>query len=153
MRHLAVSSDREVEPGLGLARHPFRLDETALAEPSSYVMDLLINEVPHTYGFSIDDEQVLEEWLYYYPLGKRRKVFEREQGEFKWGEESGKREELERIANITASTALFLSTMARFNQKRSAAGRSSGDPLHDVYKWFFGVRSHLRPNVRRLPVH
>jgi uncharacterized protein len=107
MRQFAVRSDREVEPGFGLTRHPFRLDDAASAQPSRYVVDLDLNGVLHTYGFTLNDEQVLEEWLYYYPLKKRRKVFERECADFKWGEESGKREDLEKIANITAPAYVF----------------------------------------------
>jgi uncharacterized protein len=150
MRLLAVRSDREVEPGMGLIRHPFRLDQAALTEPSRYVVDLEVGGIRHTYGFTINDEQVLEEWLYCYPRKKRRKVFERDQGEFTWGEESGTRGELQRIADITAPTALFLSTTARFDQKRPATGPPLGDPLHDVYRWFFRLRSHLRGGgVRR----
>jgi hypothetical protein len=147
MRQLAIRSDREVEPGLGLVRHPFRLDATTTREPSRYVVDLDIDGVRHTYGFTISDEQVVEEWLYYYPLKKRRNVFERDGDTFRWGEESAKRDELDRIAGITARTALFLSTTARFEQ-RTPRGPSA-DPLHQVYRWFFRVTAHFRAGPRR----
>lgn len=58
------------------------------------------------------DERVREEWLYHFPLGRRRRVFERDGDDFSWGEESGRHTELEQIAGITAPTALFLSTVA-----------------------------------------
>jgi uncharacterized protein len=148
MQSLAVMSDREVEPGLGIARYPFRLDEAASAEPARYVVDIDIDGVLHTYGFTLDDEQILEEWLYHYPLKKRRKVFERESGQFKWGEESSKRDELEQIAGITAPTALFLSTTARFSPRKATTGPPQTDPLHSVYRWFLRLRTHLRGALR-----
>jgi uncharacterized protein len=51
----------------GLARH----------EPSTFVVDLDLDGVRHTYGFSVDDAVVREEWLYSYPERKRRIIFER----------------------------------------------------------------------------
>src|SRR5574342_833581 len=148
MRQMALRSDREVEPGLGLQRDPFRLDPAALAEPSRYIVDLLLDGVRHTYGFTIDNDHVLEEWLYHYPLARKRNVFEREGDTFGWGEESGKRGDLERIAEITAPTALFLSTVARFGgharmddrERRGAAA----NPLHDIYRWFLRIRTRSR---------
>jgi uncharacterized protein len=133
MRRFALRSDREVEPGVGIARAPFKLAPRVAAEPSRYVVDLLLDGVRHTYGFTIDDERVLEEWLYQYPHNRQRKIFEREGGDYLWGEESAKRKDLNRVAEITAPTALLLSTLARFN----LSGESSPDtPEHAVYLWF-----------------
>ncbi|HET8681876.1 MAG TPA: ATP-binding protein [Micromonosporaceae bacterium] len=143
MRRFVLQSDREVEPGLGLSRDPFRLDTESVNAPSRYVVDALIGGVRHTYGFSLDDERVLEEWLYHYPLKKRRRVFERDNDGFEWGEESGKRTDLDRIAEITAPTALFLSTAARFTQGRVPV--DAADPMHDVYRWFFRFRTRRTP--------
>jgi uncharacterized protein len=149
MRLWAIRSDREVEPGLGLDREPFRLDQAYLTEPSRYVVDLLLDGVRYTYGFTINNERVLEEWLYYYPLKKKRRVFERDADEFKWGEASGRQGDLERIAEITAPTALFLSTSARFG-RNTGANDSPARPLHDVYRWFRRFRTRHQPGVSRL---
>ncbi|MFI7433182.1 AAA family ATPase [Micromonospora haikouensis] len=137
MRDMVVGSDRAVEPGEGLSREPFRLDPNAAPQPSRYVIDLLLGGTRHTYGFAIDDERVLEEWLYHYPVGRRRRVFERDGDEFTWGEESGRRGELGQIAGITAPTALFLSTAARFGHSRPEPDPTNPQPLHDTYRWFY----------------
>jgi uncharacterized protein len=131
MKLMATRSDRAVEPGMGLLRFPFRLDPGAAHLPSSYVVDLSIKGIRHTYGFAVSSERVVEEWLYYYPLNRKRRVFEREADSFSWGEESKRLTELERIAEITASTALFLSTVARFGRHRGS--------LHLAE---FGIRLH-----------
>jgi len=149
MRRFVLRSDREVEPGLGLTRDPFRLDTESASTPSRYVVDVLIGGVRHTYGFSLGNERVLEEWLYHYPLKKRRRVFERENDDFEWGEESGRRADLERVAEITAPTALFLSTAARFTQGRVPVDTT--DPMHDAYRWFFRFRTRLHVGLQRTP--
>jgi hypothetical protein len=147
MRRMALRSDRDVEPGLGISRDPFLLSAESRIDPSRYVVDLVFHGVRHTYGFTINDERVLEEWLYQYPLKKKRRIFERDGQEFIWGEESGKRSELGNVAAITAPTALFLSTVARFTTTGMSV--EAADSLHDVYRWFQGnrVRSISGPHL------
>lgn len=153
MRRMVAFSDREVEPGLGLNREPFRLDQEGLRDPSRYVVDLSLGGTRYTYGFTVDSERVLEEWLYYYPKHRKRRVFERDREEFSWGEESGKNPSLEQIAEITASTALFISTVARFNRRPSRPDEEQAEPLHSVYMWFRRIhgRVDLGSRLPRLP--
>lgn len=141
-------SDRESEPGVGLQRQPFRLDPDISAEPSSYAVDLMIGAIRHTYGFTLDDQRILEEWLYSYPKRKKRVVFERKEQQFHWGEESG-RSNLKRLADITAPTALFLSVSARFDSRNSAEGGRDETlaSLHDTFSWLWQRMSRVRPSV------
>lgn len=131
-------SDREVEPGAGLKslrirRRPFLLDPAVVSFPSDYVTDLLLDGVRYTYGFSLDDERILEEWLYAYPLTRKRVVFQRKRDAFTWGEESG-RSELREVAGIVAPTALFLSAAARFGRPRADnVSDETPEILHRVY--------------------
>jgi len=133
-------SDREVEPDVGIkslriGRQPFLLEPEIATQPSSYVIDLMIEGVRCTYGFVLDDERILQEWLYVYPRHRRRRVFQRTLDEFLWGEESAK-SELREVAGIVAPTALFLSATARFARPRSGAEEGSDETqeiLHSVY--------------------
>jgi hypothetical protein len=152
--NLVGRSDREVEPGLEISRltvrrQPFRLDPGRAAEPSSYVFDLLLDGVRYTYGFVLDDERIQEEWLYAYPLNRRRKIFQRMLNDFDWGEESG-RSELREVAGIVAPTSLFLSAAARFGRPRDTSARAvdeSYDIMHEVYSaLYFGVIKPGRSN-------
>jgi hypothetical protein len=131
-------SDRDSEPGRGLRRQPFRLDPSVKSKPSSYAVDLLIDGVRSTYGFSLDDGQILEEWLYSYPLRRKRVVFERTRQEFYWGEES-RRSDVRKLGDIVAPTALFLSVAARFDP-RGQAGSSrdeTAELLHSAFTWLW----------------
>jgi uncharacterized protein len=145
MRRMVVSSDRAVEPGLPLSidREPFRLDKSIAAAPSRYVVDLSLNGIRHTYGFTVGEEGIVEEWLFHYPLKKRRRIFEREGVQFTWGEETRKQPDLERIAAITAPAALFVSTIARFS-RRADLNEQTHQPLHDTYRWFYKSRVRVR---------
>lgn len=141
MSRLVGRSDREVEPGLGLRRHPFRLDPEAEEKPSSYAVDLMLEGTRHTYGFTVSNDRVLAEWLYTYPLGPRRKLFERHEDTFTWGEHS-KGTALEELAAITAPTALFLSVTARFGRFDSSSPDENFAngifiPFHRVYTWLW----------------
>jgi hypothetical protein len=144
---LVGRSDREVEPSvdirrLGIKRNPFRLDPDQAGEPSSYVVDLLLQGVRYTYGFVLDDERIREEWLYSYPFNRQRTIFQRAVDEFKWGEESAR--ELRKVADIVAPTALLLSAAARFGRPRLRRGQPVAEaygPAHEVYlSLYFGIR-------------
>jgi hypothetical protein len=60
-----------------LPRTPFRLDDESVARPSSFVLDFVIDDVRYEYGFSLTSESITEEWLYTFPTGRKRLMFER----------------------------------------------------------------------------
>lgn len=154
MRRLVLSSDREVEPDIGLRRDPFRLDPEVAAEPSRYVVDLLLNGIRHTYGFSLDGERVLEEWLYAYRGGNEpTPIFEREGDDFTWSE-SYRHSYLVTLEGITAPTALFLSVATRFEGKSAATGANAEarESISGVYSWFLASTS-MNTMVRRRMAH
>jgi hypothetical protein len=107
LSNMVRTSDRESEPGLGPRRQPFRLDQAVAREPSSYAVDLQINGIRYTYGFILDDDQILEEWLYAYPLKKKRIVFERAGQDFHWGDESS-RSNIRQLTHIEGYAKLSL---------------------------------------------
>ncbi|MEU7797769.1 AAA family ATPase [Micromonospora arborensis] len=147
MRRFVIFSDRDVEPGLGVAREPYRMTAESLEAPSHYVVDLDLNGVRHTYGFALDNDGVLDEWLYHYPLKRKRRVFERNGDTFAWGEDSNQRLLLERIAEVTAPTALFVSTIARFDHRQAAPDEPGSEPLRAVYRWFQRMSTRSQPHV------
>ena len=83
-------SMRDNEPGGGVRREPFALSNEAAEEPSVFVVDLMLSGVRHTYGFAVDDDRVVEEWLYSYPRRRKRVVFERDEESFTFGEQAEK---------------------------------------------------------------
>jgi uncharacterized protein len=149
MSSMVGQSDRESEPGRGPRRQPFRLDPKVAEQPSSYVADLMIDGIRHTYGFTLDDTQIAEEWLYVYPLRRKRVVFERTGQDFDWGEESG-RSNARKLADIVAPAVLFLSVSARFDphDQVEESRDATSESLHRVFSYLWQKVSRDRPVTR-----
>ncbi|MFG1754057.1 AAA family ATPase [Streptosporangium sandarakinum] len=137
MRNMVRGSFRESEPDTGIRRDSFALDPATRKEPSTYVVDLLLRGVRHTYGFSVDDERVTEEWMFSYPQGQEKVIFHRQGDEYF---EDDSPDSMRQVQEITESNVLFLSVAAR---SRQAAVRA-------VYQWFANLLDR-NPTVLRYP--
>lgn len=106
---------------------PFRLDPDAEPRPSTFVFELVVEDVPYTYGFLLDENEIIEEWLYSYPEKRKRVVFERVRGSIKFGTTVAElKPKLEVLEELIRPTALFLSVCDRLEL----------GPLMPVYRWF-----------------
>ncbi|MFI7676678.1 ATP/GTP-binding protein [Actinophytocola sp. NPDC049390] len=141
MRAAVLQSFSRWEIDEGVPRNPFRLNPAIRTQPSLYVAELVVDGVPYTYGFSVDDNEVLEEWLYSYPEKRRRLLFSRQRGDINFGTTLGElKPKLAMLEELTRPNALFLSAAAKLNL----------DPLLPVYQWFrAGIR--LRSARHRSP--
>ncbi|WP_405985292.1 ATP/GTP-binding protein [Streptomyces sp. NBC_00872] len=98
-------------PGAPVRRRPFLLDHESRHEPSSYGVDLLLEGVRYVYGFSVTDTEVAEEWLYAYPKGRKRVLFERDRMNMTYGATlTGERVVVERMMR---PNSLYLSAGAQ----------------------------------------
>ncbi|RZS34761.1 hypothetical protein EV193_108109 [Herbihabitans rhizosphaerae] len=115
-----------------IPRQPFRLRSECRELPSSFVIEIVVDGVAYTYGFTLDDDSIHEEWLYSYPEKRRRVLFERVGSDIKFGSTvADLKSRLEVLEELTRPNALFL----------SAAARTKLAPIMPVYDWF---RSSLR---------
>lgn len=135
MRSAVLQSFARWEVEGEIPRQPFRLNAKWRPQPSVYVVELVVENVPYVYGFGVDDDEVVEEWLYSYPEKRKRMLFSRDRGDIRFGTTLGElKPKLEMLEELTRPNSLFLSAAARLNL----------DPLLPVYRWF---RSGLR--IRR----
>ncbi|HEX6076371.1 MAG TPA: ATP-binding protein [Micromonosporaceae bacterium] len=105
---------------------PFRLDAAHIHEPLRLEIELLLQGVRHQYGFELNQREILREWLYAYPHGRRQTWFERDRDgadEWYFGRALGGRNRV--IAELTRPNALFLST----------AATSKHQQLSPIYHW------------------
>src|SRR5215470_13197620 len=105
---------------------PFLLDAVHRHEPSRFEIELLLDEIRYQYGFELDSQRIVREWLYAYPHGRRQVWYERDAGaaeQWYFGKSLGGRNRV--IAELTPSKALFL----------SAAGASGHKRLEPVFHW------------------
>lgn len=77
MREQVLSSHRSGGPETTIDRHAFALSARCKDEPTIVEADLIVDAVRYTYGFAATDTAFEREWLYAYPYGTRRKLFER----------------------------------------------------------------------------
>lgn len=99
------------DPTLGVPRRRFQLDD--IERPSVFVVELVLEGVRYTYGFEVDEFDVLEEWLFSYPEGRKRVVFERDPNGVRFGSTVGDKPKLELLSNLLRRNALFLSLAAQ----------------------------------------
>ncbi|WP_168801556.1 AAA family ATPase [Glycomyces buryatensis] len=67
-------------------RTPFKLSPEGLAAPTVAEFGFAIAGVDYSYGFALDDERFIEEWLYAYPNRRKRILVEREQETIRIGQ-------------------------------------------------------------------
>ena len=100
-----VSGSINHQPGQGIFQAPHKL--SSKSEPTEYTIQFVKDEVRYAYGFSIANNEVAEEYLYFFPNGKQVKIFEREKMEIKAGDKYKKVFELS--LNVLKENRLFLS--------------------------------------------
>lgn len=117
------------EAETGVPRTPFRLDVEALAEPSSYAVDLIIDGVQYMYGFNLDDVRVVDEWLYAYHHSNRKTIiFERSDQDVTLGDSlPERRSRTKALAGALRDNALLLSAAMQLGEQPEFA---------PVYRWF-----------------
>jgi AAA15 family ATPase/GTPase len=118
------SSHRNWKPDGPIPLDPFVTAGNAKPKPSEFEIDFLVEDVRYCYGFRIDSEAILEEWLYAFPQGKKQTWFHRKQGSaISFSTKMpGENRVIERL---TRKNSLFL----------SAAAQNNHEHLLPVYKW------------------
>lgn len=127
MQEAVQESHRTWKPDSGIPRIPFALDPAWLNRSSTFGMDLLIDGVRYEYGFTLDSNRILEEWLYAYPKGRRQEWFTRDverAEEFAFSRLMPGENRV--IRSLTRPNSLFL----------SAAAQNNHEALAPVYRWF-----------------
>ena len=130
MKRVVVESAAKLGPGDRLPVTAFCLDSEAEQLPTEFEVSFIAMGVRYQYGFSVNCDRVVEEWLLAYPKGRPQRWFDRiwEEGaqkyEWEMGAEFKGKKQLWK--DSTRSNALFLSTAVQLNSEQ----------LAPVYDWF-----------------
>jgi AAA15 family ATPase/GTPase len=92
-------------------RNPFRLHSDAKDKPTTFECNFIVDDVRYNYGFDLQRDFVEGEWLFSYPLGKPRKLFERNGQVFSFGKFLTGKNSV--ISGLTRKNSLFLSAAAQ----------------------------------------
>lgn len=130
MQQLVNCSFTSFTPGEELPIEPFIFDPDYKDSPSEFEVVFYHDEVRFRYGFSLTYVGILSEWLYSYPEGYERTLFEREYNEssknnytYKFGSHFGSHRDIDLQ---TRANALLISVGAQLNHEVSSV----------IYKWF-----------------
>lgn len=121
------------ESGQPIAVEPFAFHSDWRSQPSEFEAIFIHEDVLYQYGFSVNSERVLEEWLFSRPqsTGRDRQLFTRtynsDTDSYEWNLNSAHlKGERESWKSQTRPEALFLSTAIQLNAK----------VLKGAYEWF-----------------
>jgi len=121
MRDFALNSSKD-EGKIKVTN--FKLSSETENKPSLFEIIFIHESIRYRYGFQVDQEKVVREWLFYVPIRKETQLFVREGNTFEIGTHFSK--EGKGIEERTRANALFLSTVAQFN----------GEISLGILKWF-----------------
>lgn len=107
MRQMVRLSQSDSQIGKKLQALPFLLDASCLEQPTTFEVSFLRELVRFDYGFTFTEERICQEWLYSYPEGRRRKLFERDGMKLDFG--TGMRGAKKILESFLNEKALFLS--------------------------------------------
>lgn len=127
MRSLVINSSKESQAEERIPVENFRLSTETENEPSFFEVVFSLDSRRYRYGFTVNTERILSEWLFYVPTSREARLFERDTegihptATFK--------EARSGLAALTRDNALFLSVAAQFN----------GEISQKIIGWFRGL--------------
>ena len=109
----------------GISRSYFKLDQNCKQTPSKFDCDFIHNNIRYHFGYLIDNDSILEEWLYAYPHGTRQVWYHRKKNQNMYFGKflKGKNRVIESLTRINS---LYL----------SVAAQNNNDQLLEIYKYF-----------------
>ena len=110
MKWFVLNSSKETQVSDAIDIEAFRLSTQTEKEPSFFEIVFLLEDKTFRYGFEVNAQEVVSEWLFQADDSEEKMLFERDfdyrLGDFPEGEG---------ISRKTRSNALFLSVVAQFN--------------------------------------
>ncbi|MCG7850675.1 MAG: ATP/GTP-binding protein [ANME-2 cluster archaeon] len=119
-----VETSHMFQKGSKINYFPFKLDKKYLSEPSKFEIVFIKNDIKYIYGISFNREKIIDEYLYYYPAGRRALIFERKDtNNYRF---TINRKEQKFISEKTLDNVLYLSNSTKLNYDKTA----------EAFDWF-----------------
>lgn len=139
-----VLTSQTLQEGQSIDVISFLLNSKSSTEPSEFEVTFIQDKVRYQYGFAVNNERVLNEWLLAYPEGRPQRWFERKYDSVKDSEDwsfgskfSGPHQQRDIWKASTRKNALFLSTAIQLNNEQ----------LKPVFNWFQQKLVVILPSV------
>lgn len=112
MRNFIIASAKDSQAGEKLHFEPFLLDTSEWKKPSLFELVFLVEETYYRYGFQMNENLIVSEWLFQQKKNTEKQIFTREGNIFSLPPSFKEAHGLEKR---TRENALFLSVLAQFN--------------------------------------
>ena len=113
-----VMKSHTFQKGTKLDYLPFKLDKKYLSKPSKFEVVFIKNNIKYIYGVSFNSEKIIDEYLYYYPEGRRALIFERrDTNNYRFTID---RKEQKFISEKTLDNILYLSNSTQLNYDKTS---------------------------------
>lgn len=116
MQSFVINSSKGTQITDKIDVEEFKLSATTVGLPSFFEIVFFLEKKIYRYGFQVDKNRVISEWLFYTPKALERNLFERKFNKFKVTKTFKEGQELTEKTRINA---LFLSVASQFNGKIS----------------------------------
>jgi len=139
MKRFVIDSAKDTQTGEYIPIEQFALNPAMREQPTLFEIVLIAEGTQYRYGFELDNERVIHEWLYHVLKHKEELLFERNGGNFSLSRNFKEGRDLE---GKTRENALFLSVVAQFN----------GEIASHITRWFlyFDVISGIKDATHRI---
>ena len=142
-----VERSNTFQKGTKINYFPFKLDKKYLSKPSKFEVVFIKNNIKYIYGVSFISEKIIDEYLYYYPEGRKALIFERKDtNNYRFTID---RKKQKFISEKTLDNVLYLSNSTQLNY----------DKTSEAFDWFkdnlgiIGVADHpglIRHTINKL---
>ena len=109
-RNLVLNSIKH-QPGDGIRQQLHQLSKSD--DISQYAMQFTKNNIRYSYGFTLKNSLVIDEYMFYFPKGRKIVIFERNDKDFVSGDKFKGR--FETCRDVLKPNRLFLSCAANFS--------------------------------------
>lgn len=113
-----INNSHEMQQGRKINRIPFKLDRAFKDEPSEFQIIFKHKGTKYLYGFEVTEEEVINEYLYYYPNKRQSLIFERKNvDDYKFTIDSTIQTEIKN--KFHSKNKLFLSTESLWEYEKA----------------------------------
>lgn len=112
-----IKSSHEMQQGRRIPRDAFKLDKEYKNEPSEFQIIFIHNDIKYLYGFSVTEDEVIDEYLYYYPNGRQSTIFDRKRDQYTFTIDVERQTELKN--KFHSKNKLFIATESLWEYEKA----------------------------------
>jgi AAA15 family ATPase/GTPase len=119
MRKFTISSSTEGQISKSIEVQPFKLQSESEKDSSEFEVVFIYNDEMFRYGFEVNQDIVISEWLYHKPKTKEIELFYRKKQKFEFHERNFSKGATLKKEKLVRENALLLSVAAQFNDENA----------------------------------